>query len=82
LFDKIIFFYAIYSRMSADSLAPQIVSRLMKEIRTLVKGQKGGEPEIEYIESDDNSISEVQCYIYGPADTPYYGGEVLINFCR
>lgn len=61
--------------MSADSLSPQIVSRLMKEIRTLVKGQKNGEPEIEFIESDDNSISEVQCYIYGPKDTPYYGGK-------
>jgi len=64
--------------MSADSLSPQIVSRLMKEIRALVKSQKSIDPEIEFIESDGNSISEVECYIHGPADTPYYGGECSI----
>ena len=64
--------------MSADSLSPQIVARLLKEIKGLVKSQKQEDPEIEYIENDDNSISEVQCYIYGPSDTPYYGGKILV----
>lgn len=65
--------------MSADSLSPQIIGRVLSEIKGLVKCSKQGDPEIEYIECDDNSISEVHCYIHGPADTPYFGGKFRVK---
>lgn len=48
----------------------------MGEVKQLIKKPIEG---IEYIEGDDNSISEVHCYISGPKDTPFYGGKFRVK---
>lgn len=60
--------------MSCENLAPQIVSRLMAEIRELVKHPPEG---IEYLENEDgdNSVSEVHAMITGPEGTPFHKGK-------
>ena len=58
--------------MATENLAPQVISRLMGEIRDLVKNPPEG---IEYIESEENSVSEVHAVITGPEETPFYGGK-------
>ena len=58
--------------MATENLAPQVISRLMGEIRDLVKNPPDG---IEYVESEENSVSEIHAVISGPEDTPFYGGK-------
>eukprot|EP01031_Cornospumella_fuschlensis_P025165 gene25165-30391_t len=57
--------------MATENLAPQIISRLMGEIRDLVRTPPDG---IEYIASEDSSVSEIHAHIDGPEETPFYGG--------
>mmetsp|Transcript_21941 Transcript_21941/g.30146 ORF Transcript_21941/g.30146 Transcript_21941/m.30146 type:complete len:201 (-) Transcript_21941:117-719(-) len=58
--------------MATENLAPQVISRLMAEIRSLVKTPPDG---IEYLESEDNSVSEIYALISGPEETPFFGGK-------
>lgn len=44
----------------------------MGEIRDLVRNAPDG---IEYIESDDNKVSEIHAVIDGPEETPFFGGK-------
>ena len=59
--------------MATENLAPQVISRLMGEIRDLVRHPPDG---IEYAENDDSSItvSEIHAIIQGPEGTPFHGG--------
>jgi ubiquitin-conjugating enzyme E2 S len=58
--------------MATENLAPQIISRLMGEIRELVRSPPDG---VEYVASDDSSVSEVHAFIEGPEETPFYGSK-------
>jgi ubiquitin-conjugating enzyme E2 S len=61
--------------MATENLAPQIVSRVMTEIRELVRSKADG---IEYDtehEGDSNGVSEVHAVIHGPEGTPFAGGK-------
>lgn len=58
------------------SLAPEIVSRVMSEIRSLVRKPLD---DIEFVENEDNSVTEIHCYIHGPVDTPYHGGKFRVK---
>lgn len=58
--------------MATENLAPQVISRLLGEIRDLVKRPGEG---IEYIENEEMSVSEIYAIINGPEDTPFYGGK-------
>jgi len=58
--------------MASENLAPQVISRLMGEVRELVRKPAEG---IEYVESEENSISEIHAIITGPEETPFYGGK-------
>eukprot|EP01036_Dinobryon_divergens_P022280 gene22280-30522_t len=58
--------------MATENLAPQVISRLMGEIRSLVKSPPDG---IEYIETEDNTVSEIHAIISGPEETPFFGGK-------
>lgn len=49
--------------MATENLAPQVISRLMNEIKDLVKTPAEG---IEYVENDENSVSEIHAMISGP----------------
>lgn len=51
--------------MATDSLSPQIVARVLKEIRDIAKNPVEG---IEYEDNDDNSVSEIFAVITGPGD--------------
>ena len=62
--------------MSAENLAPQVISRLLGEIRQLVKQPPTG---ITYVESDENSVSEIHAIISGPEDTPFIGGNFRLK---
>lgn len=62
--------------MATENLAPQVISRLMGEIRHLVKTPPEG---IQYVESDENSVSEVHAIISGPEETPFVGGNFRIK---
>lgn len=57
--------------MATENLAPQVISRLLGEIRDLVKRPPDG---IEYVENDEQSVSEIHAIITGPEETPFYGG--------
>jgi ubiquitin-conjugating enzyme E2 S len=57
--------------MATENLAPQVISRLMTEIRDLIRSPPEG---IEYIENEENSVSEIYAMIAGPEETPFYGG--------
>lgn len=63
--------------MSTENLAPQVISRLMREISQLVKNPPEG---IKYSEEDnDNSVSEIYAIITGPEGTPFAGGEFKLK---
>lgn len=49
--------------MATENLAPQIISRLMGEIRDLIRNPSEG---IEYVESESDTVSEVHAIITGP----------------
>jgi len=57
--------------MASENLAPQVISRLMTEIRDLIRTPPEG---IEYIENEENSVSEIYAMISGPEETPFFGG--------
>lgn len=57
--------------MASENFAPQIISRLMTEIRDLVRSPPDG---VEYCESEENSVSEIHAIISGPEDTPFHRG--------
>lgn len=56
-------FHLIIQDMATENLAPQVISRLMGEIRNLVKHPSDG---IEYVDNDENSVSEIHAIITGP----------------
>jgi ubiquitin-conjugating enzyme E2 S len=60
--------------MACENLAPQIVSRLMAEIRELVRRPPEG---IEYLDNEDgdSSVSEIHALITGPEGTPFHKGK-------
>ena len=57
--------------MASENFAPQVISRLMGEIRDLVRSPPEG---IEYCEGEDTSVSEIHANITGPEDTPFFRG--------
>lgn len=57
--------------MATENLAPKVISRLMGEIRELVRTPPEG---IEYIDNEENSVSEIHAIISGPEGTPFVGG--------
>jgi len=58
---------------AAENLAPQIISRVMGEIRQLVRSKSDG---IEYVnDTEETHVSEVHAIITGPEGTPYAGGK-------
>lgn len=57
--------------MATENLAPQVISRLLGEIRDLVRNPPDG---IEYVENDEQSVSEIHAIITGPEETPFIGG--------
>mmetsp|Transcript_10253 Transcript_10253/g.16811 ORF Transcript_10253/g.16811 Transcript_10253/m.16811 type:complete len:217 (+) Transcript_10253:105-755(+) len=62
--------------MSTENLAPQVISRLMGEIRQLVKNPPEG---IEYVQNEENSVSEIHAILSGPEETPFFGGSFRIK---
>ena len=64
--------------MASENLPPQIISRLMTEIRDLVRFPVEG---IEYLDKDAtedgsvfSSLAEIHAIIKGPEETPFLGG--------
>lgn len=62
--------------MATENLAPQMVSRLMGEIRQLNRNAPEG---VQYIQSEENSVSEIHALISGPEGTPFVGGAFRIK---
>ena len=63
--------------MATENLAPQVISRLMGEIRDLVRKPPDG---IEFMQNDaDSSVSEIFALMTGPEDTPFYGGKFKVK---
>lgn len=65
--------------MASENLAPQVISRLMSEIRDLIKAPPEG---IEYLDNEgdgeggsSSSVSEIYAVISGPEETPFFGGK-------
>jgi hypothetical protein len=48
---------------STENLAPHIITRVMREIRDLVKNPLDG---IQYEENEDNSVAEIHAVLSGP----------------
>lgn len=62
--------------MATENLNPQAIARLMGEIRQLVKNPPEG---IQYLENDENSVSEIHAIISGPEETPFVGGNFQLK---
>ncbi|CAM9335573.1 unnamed protein product, partial [Ectocarpus fasciculatus] len=63
--------------MASENLAPHIISRLMNEIRDLVRRPADG---IEYVtDDDDESVTEIHAILSGPEGTPYVGGKFKLK---
>ena len=56
---------------SSENLSPQVIGRLIKELRKLTRKPPDG---IKYIPNDDDKIGEIHAEIEGPPQTPYEGG--------
>eukprot|EP01137_Pigoraptor_chileana_P009679 Opistho-2@58293 len=57
--------------MSNENLAPNVVMRIVREIKSLVSEM----PEGVHILTNDEDVTDVRAVIAGPAGTPYEGGE-------
>lgn len=62
--------------MASENLAPQVISRLMSEMRDLIRNPPEG---IEYVENEENSVSEIHAMIMGPEETPFFGGRFRLK---
>lgn len=64
--------------MAAENLSPQIISRVLSEIRDLTRSAVEG---ISYwdTDSDTNSLSEIHALITGPEGTPYLNGRFRLK---
>eukprot|EP00607_Mallomonas_marina_P000640 CAMPEP_0182428264 /NCGR_PEP_ID=MMETSP1167-20130531/21828_1 /TAXON_ID=2988 /ORGANISM="Mallomonas Sp, Strain CCMP3275" /LENGTH=198 /DNA_ID=CAMNT_0024611041 /DNA_START=152 /DNA_END=745 /DNA_ORIENTATION=- len=62
--------------MATENLQPQIISRILKEVRQLVKSPPDG---IVYMENENSTVSEIFATITGPDDTPFTGGKFLVK---
>eukprot|EP01033_Poteriospumella_lacustris_P008696 gene8696-6253_t len=62
--------------MSAENLAPQVISRLMGEIRDLVRRPAEG---VEFVANEHDTVSEIHAFISGPEETPYFGGKFRLK---
>ncbi len=51
--------------MASENLPPHVITRVMREIRDLVRAPADG---IMYEESEDNSVSEIYAIISGPGE--------------
>ena len=49
--------------MATENLAPAVISRIMGEIRDLVRSPPDG---IKYVENEENTVSEIHATIDGP----------------
>ena len=49
--------------MSHDNISPQVISRIMREIRDLSRKPVDG---ITYVDNAENSVSEIHAVISGP----------------
>ena len=58
--------------MATENLPPQIISRVMTEIRELARAPPEG---IVYEETESSSVTEIYAIIDGPEETPYVGGK-------
>jgi ubiquitin-protein ligase len=62
--------------MATENLAPQIISRLMGEIRDLVRKPAEG---VEFEPTEQELVSEIHAIISGPEETPYFGGRFRVK---
>lgn len=62
--------------MSTENLAPQVITRILGEIRELVRFPPDG---IEYLESEENSVCELYAMITGPEETPFVSGKFKVK---
>lgn len=56
-------FFGYSCKMQATNLAPAVISRLLQEVRSLVKTPPDG---ITYVENEENSVSEIHAILTGP----------------
>ena len=56
---------------SHENLSPQVLGRLMKELRKLSRSPPEG---IKFIPNSDDNIGEIHAEIDGPVGTPFTGG--------
>jgi ubiquitin-conjugating enzyme E2 S len=62
--------------MNDVNLSPQVISRILGEIRELNRNPADG---IEFIDNDENSVSEVHAIISGPEGTPFHLGKFRLK---
>jgi ubiquitin-protein ligase len=51
--------------MSCDNIAPQVITRILREVRDLSRKPADG---ITYVDNTENSIAEVHAIITGPGE--------------
>jgi ubiquitin-conjugating enzyme E2 S len=65
---------------NAENIPPQVIKRVIKEISEITSEPLDG---IKLI-SNEQDVSDIQAFLDGPADTPYFGGlfRVKIILCK
>jgi len=61
----------LFVTMNDVNLAPQVISRILSEIRDLNRNPADG---IEFIDNEENSVSEIHSIVTGPEGTPFHRG--------
>lgn len=64
--------------MSDVQLTPQIIGRVMTEIRDLNRKPADG---IAFVDNEENSVSEIHAIISGPEGTPFHRGKFRMKLC-
>jgi len=59
------------SSPSLENISPQVISRVSREIRELVRSPPEG---VQYVENEDDNLGEIFANMSGPEGTPYEGG--------
>lgn len=70
--------YIKVSKMSDIVLNPQVISRILTEIRDLNRKPAEG---IKFIDNEENSVTEVHAIISGPEGTPFHRGKFRMKLC-
>ncbi|CAN0008169.1 unnamed protein product, partial [Heterosigma akashiwo] len=65
------------SSPSLENISPQVISRVSREIRELVRSPPEG---VQYVENEDDNLGEIFANMSGPGESAYVAVPVFVMF--